>query len=56
MSDVEKDTEVKPDDAEDTDFEGHKHRHGANDESGSDESSESGESESDFEGHRHRHV
>ena len=55
MSDVAKDTEVKPDDAEDTDFEGHRHRppH-ANDEASSDESGES--EESDFEGHRHRHV
>ena len=44
MSDVEKGTEVTPDE----DFEGHKHRHGANDEPAADES------DSDFEGHKHR--
>ena len=44
MSDVEKDTEVTPDE----DFEGHKQRHFANDEPAADES------DSDFEGHKHR--
>ena len=46
MSDVEKGTEVTPDE----DFEGHKRRgHDANDEPTADAS------DSDFEGHKHRH-
>jgi len=44
MSDVEKDTEVTPDE----DFEGHRQRPHANDEPAADES------DSDFEGHRQR--